>query len=327
MQKTILTIAVPCFNEEEVFEQTMGNLRTVLRDLMEENLISEQSQLLFIDDGSKDATWEKIENATLFDPLVSGIKLSRNFGHQRALLAGLEEAVKFSDCVISIDADLQDDTSVIRDFIIEYLKGNEIVYGVRSKRETDTFFKRNTAQGFYRLMEKMGLSLVYNHADYRLLSKRAIEEMLRFKESNLFLRGIVPLLGFKSTKVYYERKERAAGESKYPFRKMIAFALDGITSFSVKPIRLITILGFLFSVISVFAGVYAIVQKFMGHTESGWTSIMISVWLLGGLMLMSIGLIGEYIGKIYEEVKQRPRYIIESNLCKKIENRSKVQSR
>jgi len=327
MQKTILTIAVPCFNEEEVFDQTMENLRTVLCDLMGENLISEQSQLLFIDDGSKDSTWEKIENATLFDPLVSGMKLSRNFGHQRALLAGLEEAVKFSDCVISIDADLQDDTGVIREFIIQYLQGNEIVYGVRSKRNTDTFFKRNTAQGFYRLMEKMGLSLVYNHADYRLLSKRAIEEMLRFKESNMFLRGVVPLLGFKSTKVYYERKARAAGESKYPFRKMIAFALDGITSFSVKPIRLITMLGFLFSVISVFAGIYALVQNFMGHTESGWTSLMISVWLLGGLMLMSIGLIGEYIGKIYEEVKQRPRYIIESNLCKKVGNKSKVHSR
>ncbi|MGN8843169.1 glycosyltransferase family 2 protein [Niallia sp. Sow4_A1] len=326
MQKIILTIAVPCFNEEEVFDKTMGNLRVVLGGLMEENLISEQSQLLFIDDGSKDTTWEKIENATLLDPLVSGIKLSRNFGHQRALLAGLEEAVKFSDCVISIDADLQDDTGVIREFIIEYLKGNEIVYGVRSKREIDTFFKRNTAQGFYRLMEKMGLSLVYNHADYRLLSKRAIEEMLKFKETNLFLRGIVPLLGFKSTKIYYERKARAAGESKYPFRKMIAFALDGITSFSVKPIRLITMLGFLFSVISVFTGVYAIVQKIMNHTESGWTSLMISVWLLGGLMLMSIGLIGEYIGKIYEEVKQRPRYIIESNLCKKAGNKSKVHS-
>ena len=316
MKEVVLTIAVPCYNEEEVFEQSYYQLKNVLTSLITEGLVSSKSQLLFIDDGSKDSTWDKIESATHFDKLVSGIKLSRNFGHQRALLAGLEEAVQFSDCVISIDADLQDDTSVIREFVLKYLSGYEIVYGVRSKRETDTFFKRSTAQGFYRLMGKMGLSLVYNHADYRLLSKRALTEMLQFKESNLFLRGVVPLLGFKSTSVYYERKAREAGESKYPIAKMLAFALDGITSFSVKPIRFITLIGFLSSIISIIAGGYVLVQKFLGDTESGWASVMISLWLIGGLLLMSIGLIGEYIGKIYEEVKQRPRYIIEDNLCR-----------
>ncbi|MCE4051620.1 MULTISPECIES: glycosyltransferase family 2 protein [Bacillaceae] len=316
MKEAVLTIAVPCYNEEEVFEHTYFQLKKVLTSLISEGLVSSKSQLLFIDDGSKDSTWEKIESATHFDKLVSGLKLSRNFGHQRALLAGLEEAVQFSDCVISIDADLQDDTSVIREFVLKYLSGCEIVYGVRSKRETDTFFKRSTAQGFYRLMEKMGLSLVYNHADYRLLSKRALIEMLKFKESNLFLRGVVPLLGFKTAKVYYERKAREAGESKYPIAKMLAFALDGITSFSVKPIRFITLIGFLSSIISIMAGGYVLVQKIIGETESGWASLMISLWLIGGLLLMSIGLIGEYIGKIYEEVKQRPRYIIEDNLCR-----------
>jgi glycosyltransferase involved in cell wall biosynthesis len=317
MKTTVLTIAVPCFNEEEVFESTYFRLKDVLNNLIDDEIISENSQLLFIDDGSKDSTWEKIDEACRLDPYVSGIKLSRNFGHQKALLAGLEEAVKFSDCVISIDADLQDDTSVIREFVLQYLNGFEVVYGVRSKRDTDSYFKRTTAEGFYKLMGKLGLSLVYNHADYRLLSKRALTEMLRFQESNLFLRGIVPLLGFKSTKVYYERKAREAGESKYPLAKMLAFAFDGLTSFSVKPIRFITIIGFLSFFISVIAGVYTLVEKFTGYTESGWASLMISIWLIGGLLLMSIGLIGEYIGKIYEEVKQRPRYIIEHNLCNK----------
>ncbi|MFT8320120.1 MAG: glycosyltransferase family 2 protein [Bacillus sp. (in: firmicutes)] len=317
MKEPILTIAVPCYNEEEVFDNTYYHLKDVLNNLIDDELISKKSQLLFIDDGSKDSTWFKIEEACRLDSYVSGIKLSRNFGHQKALLAGLEEAVKFSDCVISIDADLQDDTSVIREFVMQYLNGFDVVYGVRSKRDTDSYFKRTTAEGFYKLMGKLGLSLVYNHADYRLLSKRALKEMLRFQETNLFLRGVVPLLGFKSTKVYYERKAREAGESKYPLAKMLAFALDGITSFSVKPIRFITLIGFLSFFISMIAGVYVLIEKFMGDTEAGWASLMISIWLIGGLLLMSIGLIGEYIGKIYEEVKQRPRYIIESNLCNK----------
>ncbi|WP_445506057.1 glycosyltransferase family 2 protein [Niallia sp. 03190] len=317
MKETVLTIAVPCYNEEEVFDTTYAHLKDVLHNLIDEDLVSEKSQLLFIDDGSKDSTWEKIEAACRLDSYVSGIKLSRNFGHQKALLSGLEEAAKFSDCVISIDADLQDDTTVIKEFVIQYLNGFDVVYGVRSKRETDSFFKRTTAEGFYKLMGKLGLSLVYNHADYRLLSKRALTEMLRFQETNLFLRGIVPLLGFKSTKVYYERKAREAGESKYPLAKMLAFAFDGLTSFSVKPIRFITIIGFLSFFISFIAGAYVLIEKFMGDTESGWASLMISIWLIGGLLLMSIGLIGEYIGKIYEEVKQRPRYIIEHNLCPK----------
>lgn len=314
---TVLSIVVPCYNEEEVFDQTLMQLKKVLHDLISEGLVSERSQILFVDDGSKDLTWEKIERASFMENLVGGLKLSRNFGHQKALLAGLEEAAKFSDCVISIDADLQDDTKVIRDFVIQYLNGYEIVYGVRSKRDTDSFFKRHTAQGFYRFMGKMGLSLVYNHADYRLLSKRALNEMLAFKETNLFLRGVVPLLGFNTTKVYYERKPREAGESKYPLAKMLAFALEGITSFSVKPIRFITITGFFSFFISLLAGAYAIIQKFNGETESGWASLMISVWIIGGLLLISIGLIGEYIGKIYEEVKSRPRYIIEENLSRK----------
>jgi glycosyltransferase involved in cell wall biosynthesis len=314
MNAPVLTIVVPSYNEEEVLLETAHQLTNVLSSLIIEKLVSPESSILFVDDGSRDRTWSIIEELTEQNKLVKGLKLARNFGHQKALLAGLETAENKSDCVISIDADLQDDISVIREFVLKYLQGFDIVYGVRNSRESDTFFKRSTAQGFYRLMNKMGVNTVYNHADYRLLSKRALEELSRFKEKNLFLRGIVTLIGLKTTKVYYDRKERFAGESKYPFKKMLSFAFDGITSFSVVPIRLITILGFLSFVLSSIAGIYALVVKFLGHTQSGWTSIIISIWFIGGLLLMSVGLIGEYIGKIYEETKDRPRYSIETDL-------------
>ncbi|WP_062109689.1 glycosyltransferase family 2 protein [Bacillus niameyensis] len=320
-----LTIVVPCYNEEEVFTTTYEKLREVLLELMDENLIDVKSHLMFVDDGSKDSTWDQIATAYEQDTCVIGVKLSRNFGHQRALLAGLEEAEKISDCVISIDADLQDDIRVIKDFVLKYSEGYDVVYGVRDSRETDTFFKRSTALGFYRLMEKMGLPLVNNHADYRLLSKRALSTLLQFKEKNLFLRGMVPLVGFKSTQVYYDRKERFAGESKYPLAKMISFALDGITSFSVKPIRLISVIGLLSALVSLIAGIWALVEKFMSEPVSGWASLMISIWFIGGLMLMSIGLIGEYIGKIYEEVKDRPRFIIEESLTRVMNEQEAIQ--
>ncbi|WP_141432531.1 glycosyltransferase family 2 protein [Bacillus sp. 03113] len=327
MKQPIVSIVIPCYNEEEVFSLTYLQLKKVLQSLISERLIDPRSQLLFVDDGSHDHTWDKIVEACRYDVAVSGLKLSRNFGHQKALLSGLEEASKFADCIISVDADLQDDVTIIHDFIAKYLEGYEVVYGVRKKRETDTFLKRTTALGFYQMMKKLGIPIIYNHADYRLMSKRSINEMMRFKETNLFLRGIVPLVGFKTTKVYYDRKERAAGESKYPLAKMLAFALDGITSFSVKPIRLITMFGFIASFISVIAGGYVLLEKMLGHTESGWASMMISLWFIGGLLLLSIGLIGEYIGKIYEEVKRRPRYIIEETMNLKVEERARAISK
>ncbi|MEH7304023.1 glycosyltransferase family 2 protein [Neobacillus drentensis] len=314
MNKPVLTIVVPCFNEEEVLKETIFQLSTVLKELMEESLVSQDSKLLFVDDGSKDQTWEIIETESENNLVVKGLKLAGNVGHQNALIAGLETANKQSDCIVSIDADLQDDISVIRMFVEKYWEGIDIVYGVRGSRDTDTYFKRTTALAFYRFMEKIGIKLVPNHADFRLMSKRALDEMLKYKERNLFLRGLVPLVGFAATKVYYDRKERLAGESKYPLKKMLAFAFDGITSFSVAPIRFVTFLGFLAVILSAFAGGYALIQEALGHTETGWTSLIISIWFVGGLQLMGIGIIGEYIGKIYFEVKQRPRYAIETDL-------------
>lgn len=314
MQTPSLTIVIPCYNEEDVFLETKRQLLIVLSDLIHEQLIAQNSKLLFVDDGSQDRTWELIHRASSEHSSVTGIKLSRNFGHQKALLSGLSISAKKSDCVISVDADLQDDITVIKQFVVKYLEGYDIVYGVRKNRDTDTTFKRASAQGFYRMMNKLGMNLVYNHADYRLLSQRALTHLLSFKETNLFLRGMVPLVGFKSTKVYYDRKERFAGESKYPIRKMLSFAFEGLTSFSVKPIRFITWLGFLAALFSFTAAFYAFIQKLLGNTTSGWTSLMISVWFIGGLMLMSLGLIGEYIGKIYQEVKHRPLFIIEDDL-------------
>jgi polyisoprenyl-phosphate glycosyltransferase len=245
---------------------------------------------------------------------VRGLKLSRNVGHQNALLAGLFAVKNASDCVISIDADLQDDIQVIREFIIKFREGNEIVYGVRKGRDTDTFFKRSTAQGYYKLMKKLGVDLVYNHADFRLMSRRAIEELERFNEVNLFLRGIVPLIGFRTTKVYYDRKERKAGVSKYPLKKMLAFAFDGITSFSVTPIRFVLLLGFVSFFVSLLFGLYFLTLKFLGETQTGWTSLILSIWLIGGLQLIAIGLIGEYVGKMYKETKHRPKYIVDIDM-------------
>ncbi|MEE8671064.1 MAG: glycosyltransferase family 2 protein [Heyndrickxia coagulans] len=311
-----LTIVVPCYNEEAVLHETMKQLSEVLESLIQSKLIAKDSTLLFVDDGSRDKTWQIIESASARHPFVKGIKLSRNAGHQNALLAGLTVASEHSDCVISIDADLQDDIRAIRDFMEKYWQGYDIVYGVRDSRETDTWFKRTSAEGFYWLMGKMGIQLVPNHADFRLMSKRTLEELLKYKEANLFLRGIIPLLGFPSTKVYYDRKERMAGESKYPLKKMLAFALDGITSFSITPVRFVTALGFVTFILSAFVGLYALIEELAGHTVSGWASLIISIWLLGGLELMAVGLIGEYIGKIFKEVKRRPRYTIETNLYK-----------
>ncbi|BDG37495.1 glycosyltransferase family 2 protein [Saccharococcus caldoxylosilyticus] len=314
MNKPILTIVVPCYNEEEVLPETAKELTNVLENLLEDELIALGSKIMFVDDGSSDRTWELIEQESKRNPFVTGIKLSRNFGHQKALLAGLETAKQDSDCVISIDADLQDDISVIREFVIKYQEGYDIVYGVRRSRDTDTWFKRATAQWFYRFMQKLGVQLIYNHADFRLMSKRALEELSRYTEVNIFLRGMVPMLGFRSTQVFYDRKKRFAGESKYPLKKMLAFAFDGITSFSIAPIRWITFIGFLSFLLSSAAGIYALIVKLLGHAELGWTSLMISVWFIGGLLLIGIGLIGEYIGKIYQEVKRRPRFTIEKVL-------------
>ncbi|WP_068776194.1 glycosyltransferase family 2 protein [Paenibacillus sp. FJAT-26967] len=314
MSTPVLIIVVPCYNEEEVLHETVGRLDKVLQDLIDDKLVSAHSTVLFVDDGSKDRTWALIEQYSRSHDFVTGVKLARNAGHQNALLAGLMTARQTSDITISIDADLQDDTDAIRDFVVKYHEGAEVVYGIRSARLTDTWFKKTTAESFYKLMHRLGVQIKYNHADYRLLSRRALDYLAEYKEVNVFLRGIVPLLGLRTAEVMYERKERFAGESKYPLRKMVSFALDGITSFSVKPIRLVTLTGFLFSIFSVFAGVYAIISKLMGTAVSGWTSLILSVWFIGGVQLLALGLIGEYIGKIYREVKHRPLYLIEKTL-------------
>lgn len=311
MNEPILTIVVPCYNEEEVLQTTMRELGGFLNRLIAEQCVSSKSKILFVDDGSKDRTWHMIYKESLHNVCIKGLKLSRNVGHQNALLAGLMTAKDASDCVVSIDADLQDDIEVIRQFILKFKEGYDIVYGVREGRLTDTFFKRYTAQGFYKLMQGMGVNLVYNHADFRLMSKRALDGLEGFEEVNMFLRGIVPLIGFPSTNVYYDRKERQAGESKYPLKKMLAFAFDGITSFSVTPIRFVLMVGCLSFFISLLFGIYFIGLKFFGSTEIGWTSLITSVWLIGGLQLIAIGLIGEYIGKVYKESKRRPKFIVD----------------
>ncbi|WP_245605584.1 glycosyltransferase family 2 protein [Thermicanus aegyptius] len=311
----VLSVVIPCYNEEEVLPVTAERLTSMLSQMKAEGLISENSFLLFVDDGSKDKTWQIIGSLAREQPMIHGIKLAHNAGHQNALFAGLMEAKKQADCVISIDADLQDDVDVMREFMQKYKQGFEIVYGVRKSRASDTFFKRTTAEGFYRFMRAMGVQIVFNHADYRLLSRRALEYLEEYRERNLFLRGIIPLLGLKSATVYYDRHERYAGQSKYPLRKMLAFAFEGITSFSVTPIRFVTLMGFSIFIISIAAGLYALWSKLAGRSIGGWTSLMLSIWFIGGINLMSIGLIGEYIGKIYLETKQRPRYLIEERLA------------
>lgn len=310
-KEDILTIVVPCYNEEEVLPETVKELSEILNNLITQSKVSSLSKILFVNDGSKDKTWQLISQYTKQYDYVTGIKFSRNYGHQNALLAGMSVAVKYSDMIITIDADLQDDVNAIPKMVNKYLQGYDVIYGVRNSRKTDTFFKRRTALAFYALMEKLGVNLVPDSADYRLLSKRATESLLRFKERNLFLRGMVPLVGYNSTKVYYARKERFAGKSKYPLSKMIHFAFDGITSFSIAPIHLILYLGLLTVIISIICMIYTLVEKCMGHVVTGWSSLMISIWLLGGIQLISISVIGEYIGKIFSEVKHRPRFTIE----------------
>ena len=310
-----LAIVVPCYNEEEVLKIASKALRDVLNDLIGKGKIASDSFILFVNDGSKDRTWELIEEEHRENPVqVCGVKLAGNVGHQFALTAGLITAKDMSDVTISIDADLQDDVSVIEEMIDKFHEGKDIVYGVRKERKTDTFFKRVTAQGFYRVMEMMGVKTVYNHADFRLMSQRAVEQFSKYQETNLYLRGMMPLIGYETDCVYYDRKERVAGESKYPLKKMLALAFNGISSFSVKPISMVLGMGFAIVVLSVLAAVYALISYFTGNVEPGWTSLILSVWFLGGLQLLAIGLVGQYIGKIYIEVKHRPRYNIEKVL-------------
>lgn len=314
-------LVIPCYNEEEVIGQTASKLRNIINDLVNKKKISKQSRIAMVNDGSKDSTWKIIESLYRDDPIFVGINLSRNRGHQNALLAGLMTAKEYADATISLDADLQDDINVIEKFIDEYYAGNDIVYGVRSSRKEDTFFKKSTAEGFYKLMNRLGVEIVFNHADYRLMSKRCLNALEQYKEVNLFLRGIVPQIGFKSTIVTYERKERFAGESKYPLKKMISFATEGITSFSIKPIRFIANLGIVIFFMSICMLIYSIARYFSGHTVEGWSSIVVSIWALGGLQLLSIGVVGEYVGKSYMETKSRPKYIIESFLYQKMEQK------
>lgn len=310
-----LAIVVPCYNEEEVLKLASEALRGVLNDLIGKKKIAADSFILFVNDGSRDRTWELIEEEHQAYPAqVFGVKLAGNVGHQFALTAGLITAKDMSDVTVSIDADLQDDVNVIEDMIDKFHEGNDIVYGVRKERKTDTFFKRTSAQAFYKLMNLMGVKTVYNHADFRLMSRRAVEEFSKYGETNLFIRGMVTLIGYRTDSVYYERKERAAGESKYPLKKMLALAFNGISSFSVKPISLILGMGMFIIFASLLAAVYALISYFSGHVVAGWTSLILSIWFLGGLQLLAIGMVGQYIGKIYIEVKHRPRYNIEKVL-------------
>ena len=310
----ILYIVVPCYNEEAVLPETARRLRAKLESLTASERISEKSRVLFVNDGSRDSTWSIIEKLHGECPLFSGVNLSRNRGHQNALLCGLMTAKDRCDAAISMDADLQDDTDALDQFVTKFREGCDVVYGVRNKRDTDTWFKRTTAEGFYKVMHLLGVDVVFNHADYRLMSQRALEALSEYREENLFLRGIVPLIGYRSDTVYYDRHERFAGESKYPLKKMISFALDGITSFSVKPLKLISNLGILISVLSIFGLLYALISYFAGVAVSGWTAIVCSIWLLGGLQMLCLGVVGGYIGKIYSEVKARPRYRVEEYL-------------
>ena len=313
----IVYFVIPCYNEEEVLPETVKRLTDKIQRMHAAGLASEKSRMLLVNDGSKDKTWELISRYNRENPYVEGIKLAHNRGHQNALLCGLMTAMEKCDCAISLDADLQDDIEVLDQFVEKYLQGCDVVYGVRNKRETDTFFKRTTAEGYYKVLKFFGAEIVFNHADYRLMSKRALEGLSEYKEVNLFLRGLVPLIGYRSDYVYYDRHERFAGESKYPLKKMIALALDGITSFSVKPLKLISNLGIVISILSVFGLLYALISYFTGSAVAGWTAIVCSIWLLGGLQMLCLGVVGSYIGKIYSEVKARPRYRVEEYLEKK----------
>lgn len=318
MEKSpILYVVIPCYNEEEVLHETTKRMKEKMKGLIKSKKISDKSRVMYVNDGSKDKTWEMIKEIHEKEDLFTGVTLSRNRGHQNALLGGLMTAKNYADIVISMDADLQDDINAIDEMVQKYKDGNDIVYGVRSARKKDTFFKRVTAEGFYKVMKKLGVDCVYNHADYRLTSKRVLEEFSNYKEVNLFLRGMFPLVGFKSDVVYYERNERFAGESKYPLKKMLNFAWDGITSFSTKPLRFICVLGFVILFVSTGIMLYSIIQKILGNTVDGWTFLSISIWFIGGIQMICTGIIGEYIGKMYQETKARPRYIISENLEEK----------
>ena len=306
----ILYVVIPCYNEQEVLHETAKRLREKFLSLIDAGKISTQSRIVFVNDGSKDSTWKIIRELHATDKIFSGINLSRNRGHQNALLAGLMTVKGGADMVISMDADLQDDINAIDEMIDKFNDGFDIVYGVRSKRTTDTFFKRFTAESFYKLVKFLGGDIINNHADYRLMSKRALDGLAEFGEVNLFLRGLVPMIGYPSAVVYYERAERFAGESKYPLKKMLFFALQGITSLTVKPIRLIMILGFAMSSVSLLVILWTLYEYFFGSVVRGWTSMLASLWFIGGLILLSIGVVGEYVGKIYLETKKRPRFIV-----------------
>ena len=316
-KESILYVVIPCYNEEEVLNETTRQLKIKMEKLIKDKKISPKSKVMYVNDGSKDKTWEIIKEIHKKEPLFTGVTLSRNRGHQNALLGGLMTAKKYADVVISMDADLQDDINAIDGMLEKYYDGCDVVYGVRSARKKDTFFKRATAEGFYKFMSALGVDCVYNHADYRLTSKRVLEEFSNFKEVNLFLRGMFPLVGFKSDVVYYERNERFAGESKYPLKKMLNFAWDGITSFSVKPLRLIASFGVFTILVSLGLLIYSIVMLILGQAFTGTKFLAISIWFLGGVQLVGLGVVGEYVGKIYSETKARPRYIISENLEEK----------
>lgn len=321
MNKSVnLYVVVPCYNEEEVLNETSRQMLELFDKMKRVELINNKSRIVFVDDGSKDRTWSIIDTLSREHTEIAGIKLAHNAGHQNALYGGLMTVKDQCDCAISIDADLQDDISVIPEMVRKFRNGCDVVYGVRNRRDTDTFFKRTTAVMFYKLMNLMGVKIVFNHADYRLMSRRALDALSEFEERNMFLRGMVPLVGYRSDCVYYDRNERFAGESKYPLKKMLSFAFDGITSFSISPIRMISAFGTIVCVIAVIMAVYALVEKLLGNTGAGWASLMMSIWFIGGVQLLSVGLIGEYIGKLYKEVKRRPRFIIEAYINDKGEN-------
>lgn len=309
-----LYLVIPCYNEEEVLPETSRQLLAKMTSLIGKQKISEKSRIVFVNDGSKDRTWEMIEQLHHENPMYQGVCLSRNRGHQNALLAGLMTVKDHCDMTISLDADLQDDIDAIDEMVEKYYEGNDVVYGVRSARDTDTFFKKFTAEGFYKVMKHMGADVVFNHADYRLMSRRALDGLGSFKEVNMFLRGVVPMIGYRSDKVYYARKERFAGTSKYPLKKMLSFAWEGITSLSTKPISMITRLGTVIFLVSIIMLIYSVVRHFMGATTTGWTSLIVSIWAIGGLQLLAIGIIGQYIGKVYLEAKERPKFIVEQYL-------------
>ena len=313
-KENTLYVVIPCYNEEEVLTETTKQLKKKMESLIKAKKISKESRVMYVNDGSKDKTWELIKKIHEKEELFTGITLSRNRGHQNALLAGLMTAKNYADVVISMDADLQDDINAMDEMIDKYHEGKDIVYGVRSSRKKDTWFKKTTAQGFYKFMKFMGVDVVYNHADYRLTSKKVLDEFENFKEVNLFLRGMFPLVGYSSDIVYYERAERFAGESKYPLKKMLNFAWDGITSFSVRPIRMVLNVGIVIFIASILVLLYCLIIKLLGKAVDGWTFIVGSIWLVAGIQMLSIGIIGEYIGKIYSETKARPRFIISENL-------------